>query len=109
MTCSKKCFKIHRSKTTSGKNNPNYKNGKTPEIVRLRYSQQYIDWRDAVYKRDNWTCQQCGQVGRSLHAHHILSFETYPAKRFDINNGITLCASCHQKLHRRLENAKKYA
>jgi len=108
-TCSKRCFKKLRSITTSGKNNPNYRNGITPKIIRLRYSQQYIEWRNAVYERDCWTCQQCGQVGRRLQAHHILSFTKYPNKRFEIDNGITLCVPCHQKLHRRLEAKEKYA
>jgi len=108
-TCSKECWKRLLTRIRRGKNNPNYRGGITPEIMRLRHSPQYVDWRDAVYQRDCWTCQQCGQVGGKLQAHHILSFTQYPEKRFAIDNGITLCSSCHQKLHRRLEMEEKRA
>ena len=108
-TCSKDCLKKWKSLRFGGENNPNYRNGKTPEIIKLRYSSQYVEWRDGVYKRDSWTCQQCGQVGKRLNAHHILSFTKYPKARFDRDNGITLCVPCHQKLHRREESIRKNA
>jgi len=67
-----------------------------------RNTQQYKDWRQAVFKRDNYTCIMCGDksgIGNSviIHADHIKSFAQYPDLRFDINNGRTLCKSCHEK------------
>src|SRR5258705_4748089 len=58
-----------------------------------------MQWRLAVKKRDNWTCQGCRQQGGKLHAHHIHEFAKYPAKRWDIANGITLCFECHRDVH----------
>ena len=62
---------------------------------------EYKNWRKAVYERDNYTCQECGLHSGNgktviLNAHHIKSWSDYPELRFDINNGITLCRSCHK-------------
>ncbi len=85
----------------SGVGHPNWKGGTGTENNKIRTSIEYVNWRKAVYQRDGWTCQQCGQVGGGLNAHHILSFSKYPLLRFKINNGITLCELCHNQLHGR--------
>lgn len=59
---------------------------------------EYIEWRKAVYERDNFKCQECGKHGR-LEAHHIKPWHSHPLLRFDINNGITLCEECHKAKH----------
>lgn len=74
-----------------------YKGNITPELHLLRMSIQYKDWRLAIYERDNYTCQNCKKVGGKLNADHIESFARCPEKRFDINNGRTLCEPCHRK------------
>lgn len=66
-----------------------------------RRSAEYKAWRTSVYERDNYTCQLCGARGVKLNAHHKKAYAHYPELRFDINNGITLCVSCHKKIHRR--------
>lgn len=70
-----------------------------------RHSTQYQAWREAVFKRDNHTCQDCGIRGGTLNAHHIKSFKKYKKLRHDINNGITLCEKCHRKRHRKKVSA----
>lgn len=67
-----------------------------------RQDHRYKEWRREVFERDNFTCQICGQVGKTLNAHHIKTFKDYPNLRFDVNNGITLCEKCHKDLHKRL-------
>lgn len=58
----------------------------------------YVEWRKAVYERDNWTCQECGAQG-TLNAHHIQAWSSHPERRFDVSNGVTLCRECHAKKH----------
>lgn len=59
-------------------------------------------WSQAVRDRDQHICQHCGANEGMLHAHHIKPRSAFPELALDINNGITLCACCHLKEHRRL-------
>jgi len=64
-------------------------------------------WERDVKLRDNLTCKKCGSVGHrnqyyrivGVSAHHVYNFYDYPNKRFDLNNGITLCVKCHEEFH----------
>ena len=67
----------------------------TSKNSRIRGRAEYSDWRKAVFERDNFTCQCCGQYGGKLNAHHIRNFSDNENLRFDVNNGITLCSNCH--------------
>ena len=61
-----------------------------------RDKNEYKIWRKGVYQRDSYTCQECGQVGGNLNAHHIKEWCNYPNLRFNIDNGLTLCLNCHK-------------
>lgn len=79
-----------------------WKGGITPVNIAIRNSKEYKRWREAVFTRDQHSCQDCGEksrVGRAvyLNAHHIKPFATHPELRLDVSNGITLCKSCHDK------------
>ena len=79
-----------------------WKGGVTPENKKLRRSREFKLWREAVFSRDDWTCQTCGDRGGrghkvTLHPDHIKPWCDYPALRFDVANGRTLCVGCHKK------------
>jgi hypothetical protein len=90
----------------------------TPIRYRIEGSLQYSQWRQSVFLRDNFTCQDCKERGGHLHAHHKKPFSVllkeaqeylpllnlYDASMmysplWDIFNGITLCKKCHKKKH----------
>jgi len=88
-------------KSQNGDSNPNWKGGISPVNRRIRNGARFAEWRKAVFERDEYTCQECkARSGKGnpvvLHPHHIKAFTKYPKLRFDINNGITLCETCHR-------------
>lgn len=86
---------IMRERVASGIHNF-WKGGVTKENKIARTRIEYKLWREAVFKRDDWTCQFCKERGGELNADHIKSFAYYPKLRYDVNNGRTLCLPCHQ-------------
>ena len=105
---------IPRSKETlekmSGENASNWKGGITPLTQSIRTRLKYRQWRSDIFTRDNFTCQNCRQIGGKLNAHHIKSLSSILQKYeiitleealdceelWNINNGITLCEECHK-------------
>ena len=67
--------------------------------MRIRNSREYQEWRACVFERDHYTCQNCGQVGGNINAHHIKSFKDFPNLRLEVSNGVTLCRNCHLLAH----------
>lgn len=105
----KKLLSTANTGSQSGEKNPmydvhlsgplhwNWQGGITPRIVAVRNSQLYKNWREQVFKRDDYTCRVCDTRGGDIHAHHI-----YPVRDnknnlliYAIDNGITLCEACH--------------
>lgn len=83
-----------------GKNHWNWNGGLTKRYEKIRKSLEYKLWREAVFKRDNYTCVLCNrkkEVSGKLNADHIKPFAYFKKLRFDINNGRTLCEECHRK------------
>lgn len=84
----------------SGENSGTWKGGITPENSKIRNSIEYSLWRDAIFARDNWTCQKYGIKGGDLEVHHINNFSEYPEIRLAIDNGITLSKKAHREFHK---------
>jgi excinuclease UvrABC ATPase subunit len=82
-----------------GENHYNWKGGVSPLNHRIRHSVEYRTWRDKVFFRDNYTCQVCKTTELPLNVHHIEEFSKNEDLRFDVNNGVTLCISCHEQVH----------
>ena len=94
----------------SGANHHNWKGGITPLVVRIRGCYKVRQWRNDVFTRDDFTCQNCLVRGGKLVAHHIEAFfnimkknniKTYEEaidceELWNTNNGLTLCNKCHR-------------
>ena len=88
-------------KTMIGKKNWSWKGGITPENKKIWQSIEMRLWREAVFARDNWTCQKYGIKGWILRPHHIQNFAQFPELRFAIDNGITLSEKAHREFHKK--------
>ena len=73
-----------------------------------RLTKDATEWREAVFERDNYTCQECGKRG-SLQAHHIKHWAKNRELRLCIDNGITLCPECHSIKHPEIKGLVKGA
>ena len=100
-----RCPECYRKKLI-GENNHNYNPNLTDEERLLNESRhsdpKYRKWFRRVFKRDNYTCKCCGKSSRdrvTLNAHHLDGFGWCEEKRYDLENGITLCERCHKDFH----------
>ena len=110
-----------RAEAQKGSKHWNWKGGISSLECIIRTLLEYKQWRREVFKRDYWTCQECGYKGKSIEAHHKRQFakllqeflqeynqfspiedkETLVRlaikwKPFwNIYNGQTLCKGCH--------------
>jgi len=122
-SCAKKCFHILNPNIYLGEKSKFWKGGITPIRKEIKNLREYKVWSKSVLERDKYTCQECGNVGGILAAHHIKEFYiifnefliyynqfspiedketlvrlaiTY--KPFwEIDNGKTFCKDCHSK------------
>ena len=96
------CLNTEKRLARYGKNHPNYDPNKTDEErLKRRYTFNYGSqriWSKQIMERDNYTCQICNKGG-NLNAHHLNGWNAFPEQRFDLDNGVTLCADCHKEFH----------
>lgn len=97
--CSRACKGKWNSENARGEGAFNWRGGTSTYQHLLRSRDEYKNWRNQVFERDQYRCTRCGKLGGTIHAHHVLSFSKYPDKRLDINNGTTLCKHCHETHH----------
>ena len=87
-----------------GKNHPRYNSTLTDEErekKRTPLHDQCRIWRKEIFEKHNYTCQCCGIRGKTeLNAHHLDGWNWAKDKRFDLDNGVTLCRKCHYDFHK---------
>jgi predicted Zn-ribbon and HTH transcriptional regulator len=60
----------------------------------------YDRWQQAIKARDKYTCQCCGDKrGGNLVSHHLNGWNIDKENRLNLDNGVTLCESCHKDFH----------
>lgn len=59
----------------------------------------YIRWAQDVKRRDNYACVICNRKGVALNSHHMNAWADFPAERYDVANGVTLCTFHHEDFH----------
>jgi hypothetical protein len=74
-----------------------WKGGITTENKKIRSSVEYVKWREQVMRRDNYTCQSCGDRGIELQVDYVFPFAFYADLRFELLNGRVLRVPCHKK------------
>ena len=104
-----------------------WRGGITPLGQIIKGIAESKQWREAIFKRDNYTCQDCDKRGGKLHSRHkkafskifreflqeynqfspiedkeiLLRLATKYEPFWEVNNGITLCVDCHREYHKR--------
>lgn len=77
----------------TGENHHSWNGGRIPIE---EYGTEWRKIRKAVKERDGFRCQLCGST-KFLNTHHIEPFRK--TRSHDMDKLITLCASCHNKVH----------
>jgi len=104
------------SRECAGNTKKSKKSKKISISSSIRSSGKYKQWQQSVLIRDNFICQECGQVGGDLEVHHKKSFDVLLKEvrkylplfnlyngamvytpLWEIDNGITYCKKCHKK------------
>lgn len=103
-------YKRKMSKANSGEKNGMHKDELTEEHrVEKRGIYGYKKWSKQVRERDNHTCKACGKSKgdvKMMVAHHLESYDTCEELRLDLDNGVTLCNSCHHIFHNKYRGQK---
>lgn len=93
-----------------GKNNPNWRGGRTSLSQRIRNSDKYKRWRWNVFLRDGFKCTDCDTEEGPFNADHVVPLcvliENNNVISLDealecielwhLSNGRTLCENCHK-------------
>lgn len=103
-----KMREVNRRNARYGPDNPLWQGGAREKRKQEMRGYQYRDWRNAIFSRDNWTCQCCGVRGGYLEADHIKPWCAFPDLRYDVGNGRIVCRPCHVKLDTHGPKALKY-
>lgn len=95
------CNKCSSKVLCSGENNGWYNPNLTDEerIVR-RNTSENTEFVKKVMARDNYTCQCCNKpLNHDGVVHHLNGWDNFKEQRYDVQNGITLCETCHKNFH----------
>ena len=107
--------RLKMSLAQKGSKGNNWKGGITPLVMNIRHSFKMRQWVSDIFSRDDFICQECGERGGKLNAHHLKPFSIIFKENnintlqealdceelWNLNNGITLCEHCHKIIHKK--------
>lgn len=64
-----------------------------------RRDTRHKEWSADVLEREGYSCAVCRERGK-MHAHHFEGYSRNPDLRYEPDNGVCLCESCHYTLHK---------
>lgn len=73
------------------------KHSRPPRRVNPKAAKRWAAVRKQALKRDNNTCQNCGNPGNDVD--HIQKRSTHPELKYELSNLVTLCRPCHRARH----------
>ena len=85
-----------------------WKGGLTSINAIIRSSLEYRLWRESVFKRDNWTCQECGKKFKNkkeLCLHHVKNKKD--GGPYTYENARLRCHECEKVLHHFFKDGNK--
>lgn len=82
-----------------GSAHPRWNDALTDEDRRHNREPEFQQWSRQILERDGFRCVACGATGAGLNAHHLRSYKLHPDLRYELSNGITVCAPCHRAYH----------
>lgn len=111
--CTIECHGKWKSENLRGENSPTWNPRLTDEERSIgRKYPEYYEFLTVVMKRDNYSCDICGDYskwGSGMNVHHLSSYDWDIDNRTNPDNGITLCKACHVGFHRKYGFGKNTA
>ena len=68
---------------------------KLRSMARTANRKALAEWSKEVRNRDGNKCVVCGKT-EYIQAHHLIPKERFPQYKFIIDNGLSLCPTCHK-------------
>lgn len=100
------CGCLQKERVPRGENHPQWDKSITSEERQYRIENRrngdpaFKSWSLKVKERDSFTCQICkNDKSGALRSHHLYNWKDYPDKRYDLDNGVCLCKTCHDRFH----------
>lgn len=86
-------------------------------VMKFYNSKAWRTKRLEILERDNYECQECKANGKltiandksaKLNVHHIKELTDYPELALEDDNLITVCVSCHNRIHGRYKHLNMF-
>ena len=76
-------------------------------MTKFYKDRRWIRKRENILRRDGYKCRHCSRYGKTTVAntvHHIYPLDEHPSLGLVNDNLLSLCLTCHGKMHNRITN-----